>query len=59
MHRPKNGYFNAAGEPILGTTTRSFGTWIKTAVKIWAYKRGQQGLPLYGRVVIDIGWVRG
>jgi hypothetical protein len=55
MPRPKNGYVNAAGQPIPGTHDPISRFMDQTALKMWAYKRGQQGLPLYGRADIDIG----
>jgi hypothetical protein len=55
MPRPQNGYFNAAGQPIPGTHDPIQRFMDQTALKFWAYKRGQQGLPLFDRAAIDIG----
>ena len=47
MPRPAQGYTNAAGKSIPGThdpINRFMGS---TALKFWAYKRGQKGLPLW------------
>src|ERR1700693_1660860 len=55
MPRPKQGYFNAAGQPIPGTHDPIQRFMDQTALKFWAYKRGQQGLPLFDRAAIDIG----
>jgi hypothetical protein len=55
MARPKNGYVNAAGHPVPGTHDPINRFMDQTALKIWAYKRGQQGLPLWDRSAIDIG----
>ena len=55
MPRPKNGYVNAAGQPIPGTHDPINRFMDKTALMHWAHKRGQQGLPLYDRAAMDIG----
>jgi hypothetical protein len=55
MPRPKNGYINAAGHPVPGTHDPISRYMDQTALKFWAYKRGQQGLPLFDRAAIDIG----
>jgi hypothetical protein len=55
MPRPKGGYTNAAGAPIPGTHDPISRFMDQTALKYWAHKRGQQGLPLYDRAAIDIG----
>jgi hypothetical protein len=46
---------NAAGQPIPGTHDPISRFMDQTALKIWAYKRGCEGLPLYDRAAIDIG----
>src|SRR5260370_16322743 len=55
MPRPANGYTNAAGDSIPGTHDPISRFMDQTALKFWAYKRGQQGLPLFDRAAIDIG----
>jgi hypothetical protein len=55
MARPKNGYFNAAGQPVPGTHDPISRYMDQTALKIWAHKQGLAGLPLYQRAAIDIG----
>jgi hypothetical protein len=55
MPRPKNGYANAAGQPIPGTHDPISRYMDQTALKIWAHKQGLAGLPLYQRAAIDIG----
>jgi hypothetical protein len=55
MPRHKNGYFNAAGEPIPGAHDPISRYMDQTALKIWAHKQGLAGLPLYQRAAIDIG----
>jgi hypothetical protein len=55
MPRPKNGYLNAAGQPIPGTHDPISRYMDQTALKIWAHKQGLAGLPLYQRSAIDIG----
>jgi hypothetical protein len=55
MPRPKNGYVNAAGEPVPGTHDPISRYMDQTALKIWAHKQGLAGLPLYPRAAIDIG----
>src|SRR5258706_6850122 len=55
MPRPKNGYVNAAGQPIPGTHDPISRFMDQTALKIWAHKQGLAGLPLYQRSAIDIG----
>jgi hypothetical protein len=55
MPRPKNGYVNAAGQPIPGTHDPISRYMDQTALKIWAHKQGLAGLPLYQRAAIDIG----
>jgi len=55
MPRPKNGYVNAAGQPIPGTHDPISRYMDQTALKHWAYKQGLAGLPLYQRSAIDIG----
>lgn len=55
MPRPADGYKNAAGQSIPGTHDPISRFMDQTALKHWAYKRGQQGLPLFDRAAIDIG----
>lgn len=55
MPRPKNGYCNAAGDKIPGTHDPISRFMDKSALMHWAHKRGEQGLPLWGRDAIDIG----
>src|SRR5260370_3745820 len=55
MPRPAKGYTNAAGDAIPGTHDPISRFMDQTALKFWAYKRGQQGLPLFDRAAIDIG----
>jgi hypothetical protein len=55
MPRPRNGYQNAAGEPIPGTHDPIRRYADKTALMVWAHQRGEQGLPLWGKDAIDIG----
>lgn len=55
MPRPKDGYKNAAGQPIPGTHDPISRYMDRSALMIWAHKRGEQGLPLWGRDAIDIG----
>jgi hypothetical protein len=55
MPRPANGYKNAAGQPVPGTHDPISRFMDQTALKHWAYKRGQEGLPLYDLAAIDIG----
>jgi hypothetical protein len=55
MPRPKNGYINAAGQPIPGVHDPISRYMDQTALKFWAYKRGQQGLSLFDKGAIDIG----
>lgn len=55
MPRPKNGYTNAAGLQVPGTTDVTGRYKDAGALINWAHKQGQQGLPLYGRSAIDIG----
>jgi hypothetical protein len=55
MPRPKNGYLNAAGQPIPGTNDITGRYKDSGALIHWAHKQGQQGLPLYDRSAIDIG----
>src|SRR5260370_34627676 len=55
MPSPKNGYVNAAGEPVPGTHDPISRYMDQTALKIWAHKQGLAGLPLYQRAAIDIG----
>jgi hypothetical protein len=55
MPRPKNGYTNAAGQPVPGSTDVTGRYKDSGALIHWAHKQGQQGLPLYGRSAIDIG----
>ena len=55
MPRPKNGYMNAAGQPVPGTHDPINRFMDKTALMHWAYKRGCDGLPMYDRAAIDIG----
>jgi hypothetical protein len=35
--------------------TRSTGSRTPPPSKYWAYKRGQEGLPIYDRPAIDVG----
>ena len=55
MPRPKNGYVNAAGQPVPATHEPIKRFMDHTALMIWAHKQGQQGLPLWDRSAIDIG----
>jgi hypothetical protein len=55
MPRPKNGYVNAAGQPVPATHDPISRFMDQTALKFWAHKRGLQGLPLFDRAAIDIG----
>ena len=55
MPRPKNGYHNAAGQPVPGTHDPINRFMDKTALMHWAYNRGKDGMPLYDRAAIDIG----
>jgi hypothetical protein len=55
MPRPKDGYKNAAGQSVPGTHDPISRYMDQTALKIWAYKRGKEGLPLWDRSAIDIG----
>jgi hypothetical protein len=55
MPRPKNGYVNAAGQPIPGTHDPISRFMDQTALKIWAHKQGLAGRSLYERSAIDIG----
>jgi hypothetical protein len=55
MPRPKNGYVNAAGQPIPGTHDPISRYMDQTALKHWAHKQGLAGLPLFQRAAIDIG----
>jgi hypothetical protein len=55
MPRPKNGYTNAAGLPIPGTHDPISRFMDRSALMVWAHKRGTQGLPLWARDAIDIG----
>lgn len=57
MPRPKNGYTNAAGQPIPGVhdVTGRYGD--KNGLIQWAYKQGCAGVPLYEKGTLDIGTV--
>jgi hypothetical protein len=55
MPRPKNGYVNAAGQPVPGTHDPISRFMDRSALMHWAHKRGTEGLPLYARDAIDIG----
>jgi hypothetical protein len=55
MPRPQGGYKNAAGQSIPGTHDPISRYMDQTALKIWAYNRGKEGLPLWDRSAIDIG----
>jgi hypothetical protein len=55
MPRPKNGYTNAAGQPVPGTTDVTGRYKDSGALIHWAHKQGAAGLPLYDRSAIDIG----
>ena len=55
MPRPKNGYHNAAGQPVPGTHDPINRFMDKTALMHRAYNRGKDGMPLYDRAAIDIG----
>jgi hypothetical protein len=55
MPRPKNGYTNAAGQPVPGTGDVTGRYKDSGALIHWAHKQGKQGLPLYDRSAIDIG----
>jgi hypothetical protein len=55
MPRPKNGYVNAACQPVPGTTDITGRYKDSGALIHWAHKQGAAGLPLYDRSAIDIG----
>jgi hypothetical protein len=55
MPRPRNGYTNAAGQPIPGTNDITGRYKDSGALIHWAHKQGAAGLPLYDRSAIDIG----
>jgi len=56
MPRPKNRYVDGTGHPIPGTYDLKR-YMDQTALKVWAYKRGRQRLPLHPRAGINIGWI--
>jgi hypothetical protein len=55
MPRPKNGYANAAGQSVPGTTDVTGRYKDSGALMHWAHKQGAAGLPLYERSPLDIG----
>jgi hypothetical protein len=55
MPRPPDGYRNRAGQQVPGVHDITNAYMPKPALVGWAYKRGQQGLPLYEKGVLDIG----
>jgi hypothetical protein len=57
MPRPENRYVEETGHPIPGTCDPIKRYMDQTALKVWAYKRGRQRLPLHPRAGIDIGWI--
>lgn len=57
MPHPKDGYFNAAGETIPGTTQIIDRFKNPQALIHWAWKRGKDGLPRYAGRELTIGSV--
>lgn len=55
MPRPKEGYRNAAGQPIPGTHDPINRFMDGTALKFWAWKMGKEGKNLFDRTAMDIG----
>jgi hypothetical protein len=55
MPRPKNGYVNAAGQPIPGTHDITGRYKEMGGLMNWAYSQGKKGVPLYQRDALDIG----
>lgn len=55
MPRPKQGYLNAAGQPIPGTHDPIKRFQDGTALRIWSYNQGKAGKPLWDRTALDIG----
>lgn len=55
MPRPKQGYSNAAGQPIPGTHDPINRFLDATALKFWAWKQGKAGISLFDRTALDIG----
>jgi hypothetical protein len=55
MPRPKNGYTNAAGQPVPGTTDITSRYMSPEGLYRWYYNNGKNGLPFYTRSAIDIG----
>lgn len=55
MPRPKNGYVNAAGEPIPGTHDPISRFEDKNGLMRWKYQQGLAGRPEFERSAIDIG----
>lgn len=56
MPRPATGYVNAAGQSVPGTHDPISRYMDRCALMHWAHKRGMEGLPLYARNAIDIGF---
>jgi hypothetical protein len=57
MPRPKQGYFNAAGQEVPATGDIVDRFMDGTGLKFWAYNQGKAGLPLYDRAALDVGSV--
>jgi hypothetical protein len=56
MARPSNGYVNAAGQPVPGTTDIIGRFKDYSRLMFWAFSRGKQGAPkLYDNSALDIG----
>jgi hypothetical protein len=57
MPRPKNGYQNAAGQPVPGVHDITGRFADKNGLINWAYSQGMKGVPLYEKGTLDIGTV--
>lgn len=57
MARPKEGYRNAANEPVPGTTDITGRYKDSSRLMYWAWNKGKAGLKLYDGVDINIGTV--
>jgi hypothetical protein len=57
MPRPKNGYTNAAGQPVPGTNDITGRYKDYTFLMNWAWAQGRAGKPRYERSALDIGSV--
>lgn len=56
MARPVNGYTNAAGQPIPGTTDITGRFMDRSRLLYWAFNRGKQGAAkLYDNSALDVG----